>query len=164
MRYPIKTSTKEFCDTITASMSRYEKYRCWASKLAKIGNRLVSNGNHFRSTGAFGADSAQKGGLWCAVSYWFSTCELQDHESLWESEEERRWALEARSENGTVRNTLTLEGKKYTPKMFSALKTQVPQQQQPGKKLVFRGKRGKNIYTKEPSRCVWGTSSHSIGV
>ena len=29
---PIKTSTKEFCDTIAASIARYEKYRCWASK------------------------------------------------------------------------------------------------------------------------------------
>ena len=33
VRYPIKTSTKEFCDTIIASIARYEKYRCWASKL-----------------------------------------------------------------------------------------------------------------------------------
>ena len=32
MRYPIKTSTKEFCDTIATSIARYEKYRCWASK------------------------------------------------------------------------------------------------------------------------------------
>ena len=36
------------------------------------------------------------------------------------------------------------------------------------KKLVLKGKEGENIYTKEPSRCVcvcvWGTSSHSIGV
>ena len=32
VRYPIKTSTKEFCDTIAASIARYEKYRCWASK------------------------------------------------------------------------------------------------------------------------------------
>ena len=32
VRYPIKTSTKEFCDTIATSIARYEKYRCWASK------------------------------------------------------------------------------------------------------------------------------------
>ena len=32
VRYPIKTSTKEFCDTITTSIARYEKYRSWASK------------------------------------------------------------------------------------------------------------------------------------
>ena len=32
MRYPIKTSTKEVCDTIARSLARYEKYRCWASK------------------------------------------------------------------------------------------------------------------------------------
>ena len=31
VRYPIKTSTKEFCDTIARSIARYEKYRCWAS-------------------------------------------------------------------------------------------------------------------------------------
>ena len=31
MRYPMKTSMKEFCDTI-ATNTRYEKYRCWASK------------------------------------------------------------------------------------------------------------------------------------
>ena len=31
-RYPIKTSTKDVCDTITTSIARYEKYRCWASK------------------------------------------------------------------------------------------------------------------------------------
>ena len=30
--HPIKTSTKEFCDTIATSIARYEKYRCWASK------------------------------------------------------------------------------------------------------------------------------------
>ena len=29
--YPIRTSTKEFCDTIATSIARYEKYRCWAS-------------------------------------------------------------------------------------------------------------------------------------
>ena len=46
--------------------------------------------------------------------------------------------------------------------MFSALKSQVPQlakkrfgvYQKLGKKLVFEEKRGKNIYTKEPFRCV----------
>ena len=32
VRYPIKTSTKCFCDTIATSIVRYEKYRCWASK------------------------------------------------------------------------------------------------------------------------------------
>ena len=33
VRYPIRTSTKEFCDTIATSIARYEKYRCWASKI-----------------------------------------------------------------------------------------------------------------------------------
>ena len=33
VRYPTKVSTKEFCDTIAASIARYEKYRCWASKM-----------------------------------------------------------------------------------------------------------------------------------
>ena len=33
VRYPIKTSPKEFCDTIATSIARYEKYRCWASKM-----------------------------------------------------------------------------------------------------------------------------------
>ena len=32
MRYPIKTGAKDVCDTITASIAQYEKYRCWASK------------------------------------------------------------------------------------------------------------------------------------
>ena len=32
VRYPKKTSTEEFCDTIARSIARYEKYRCWASK------------------------------------------------------------------------------------------------------------------------------------
>ena len=33
VRYHLtKTSTKEFGDTIAASIARYEKYRCWASK------------------------------------------------------------------------------------------------------------------------------------
>ena len=32
VRYPRKTSTKTFCDTIATSIARYEKYRCWASK------------------------------------------------------------------------------------------------------------------------------------
>ena len=34
LRYPIKTSTEEFCDTIATSIARYQKYRCWASKTA----------------------------------------------------------------------------------------------------------------------------------
>ena len=33
VRYPTKTSTKMFCDTIATSSARSEKYRCWASKL-----------------------------------------------------------------------------------------------------------------------------------
>ena len=37
MRYPIKTNTKKFCDTIATSIARYEKYRCWASKLEPFG-------------------------------------------------------------------------------------------------------------------------------
>ena len=32
VRYPTRSSTKEFCDTIVASIARYEKYRYWASK------------------------------------------------------------------------------------------------------------------------------------
>ena len=36
VRYPIKTSTKEFCNTIATSIARYEKYRCWASKLEAL--------------------------------------------------------------------------------------------------------------------------------
>ena len=32
VRYPIETSTKQFCDTIATRIARYEKYRCWASK------------------------------------------------------------------------------------------------------------------------------------
>ena len=33
VRYPLKTSTRDFCDTIATSITRYEKYRCWASKV-----------------------------------------------------------------------------------------------------------------------------------
>ena len=36
MRYRIKTNTKEFCDTIVTSIARYEKFRCWASRLVTI--------------------------------------------------------------------------------------------------------------------------------
>ena len=36
VRCPTKTSTKEFCDTIAASIARYAKYRYWASKSADI--------------------------------------------------------------------------------------------------------------------------------
>ena len=38
VRYPIETSTKLFlfCDAIAASIARYEKYRCWASKIPKV--------------------------------------------------------------------------------------------------------------------------------
>ena len=35
VRYPIRRSTKEFCDTIATSIARYEKYRCWASKVTE---------------------------------------------------------------------------------------------------------------------------------
>ena len=59
--------------------------------------------------------------------------------------------------------------KKYTPKVFSALKTQVPQQAKKRfgvyQKAWSQGKRRtKSIYTKEPPRCLWGTSSQGIGV
>ena len=40
LRYPTKTSTKSFCDTIAASIARYEKYRYWASKV--LGKSLSS--------------------------------------------------------------------------------------------------------------------------
>ena len=32
VRYPIKTSAKQFCDTVATSIARYKRYRCWASK------------------------------------------------------------------------------------------------------------------------------------
>ena len=32
VRYPIKISTKEFCNTIATNIVRYEEYRCWASR------------------------------------------------------------------------------------------------------------------------------------
>ena len=35
VRYPTKTNTKHFCDTIAASIARYEKYRYWASKTTR---------------------------------------------------------------------------------------------------------------------------------
>ena len=35
-RYPIKTNTKEFCDTIATHIAQYEKYRCWASKYLSL--------------------------------------------------------------------------------------------------------------------------------
>ena len=55
----------------------------------------------------------------------------------------------------------------YT-KVFSALTTQVPQQatKRSGvlQKDCSQGKKRKiHIYTKEPSRCLWGTPSRSIG-
>ena len=60
------------------------------------------------------------------------------------------------------------EGMKYTPKVFSALKTQVPQQEKKvlckPTSLFSREKEGNYIYTKEPSRCLWGTLSRSISV
>ena len=37
VRYPTKTRTKEFGDSITTSIARYEKYRCWASKFCILG-------------------------------------------------------------------------------------------------------------------------------
>ena len=45
MRYPIKTSSKEFCDTIATSIARYEKYRCWASKIRGAFLRGTSSQN-----------------------------------------------------------------------------------------------------------------------
>ena len=36
VRYPTKTSTNEFCDTIAASIARYGKYRYWASKMLSL--------------------------------------------------------------------------------------------------------------------------------
>ena len=52
VRYPIKTSTKQFCDTIATSIARYEKYRCWASKLIRVEAKRV-----FRLPGAGGVIS-----------------------------------------------------------------------------------------------------------
>ena len=39
VRYPMKTSTKEFCDTIAGSIALYGKYRCWASKVGCSGGQ-----------------------------------------------------------------------------------------------------------------------------
>ena len=41
VRYPMKTSPKEFCDTIATTIVRYEKYRCWATK-SRSENDLLS--------------------------------------------------------------------------------------------------------------------------
>ena len=41
VRYPIKTSTKQFSDTIAASITQYEKYRCWASKPRSVGSNMI---------------------------------------------------------------------------------------------------------------------------
>ena len=43
VRYPTKTSTKEFCDTIAAGIARYEKYRYWASKHFSCSESCVWN-------------------------------------------------------------------------------------------------------------------------
>ena len=47
VRYPTKTNTKEFCDTIATSIARCEKYLCWASKPKQntptIGGRTARN-------------------------------------------------------------------------------------------------------------------------
>ena len=52
-------------------------------------------------------------------------------------------------------------GKDVYTKGVSALKTQVPHRQKRvwciPKCLVCKGKKRKDIYTKEPSRCLWGT-------
>ena len=49
---PIKTSTKEFCDTIATSIAHYEKYRCWASKLwsSSLAGCNISNGALWKSS------------------------------------------------------------------------------------------------------------------
>ena len=51
-RCPIKSSTKEFRDTIATSIARYEKYRCWASKSKASMTLLDSLG--LRATGLSG--------------------------------------------------------------------------------------------------------------
>ena len=52
----------------------------------------------------------------------------------------------------------------YTPKVFSALKTPVPQQARKrfdvNQRSLFSGKEGENIYTKEPSRYVGDLFAH----
>ena len=42
MRYHVKTSTTEFCDTIATSIARYEKCRCWASKMGRKGKTCLN--------------------------------------------------------------------------------------------------------------------------
>ena len=37
VQYAMKTSAKQFCDTIVTSIARYEKYRCWASWCVSCG-------------------------------------------------------------------------------------------------------------------------------
>ena len=44
VRYPTKTGTKEFCDTIVASIARYAKYRYWASKLVPFVIQVLFSG------------------------------------------------------------------------------------------------------------------------
>ena len=58
---------------------------------------------------------------------------------------------------------------KYTPKVFSALRNQVPQQAKTEvwcilNCLLSREKEGENMYTKVPFKCLLGSASHGIGV
>ena len=64
-----------------------------------------------------------------------------------------------------------LEGQKYTRKVFSAQKTKTKCLHRPKTRfgvypncLLLREIREKCVYTKERSRCLRGTWSHSIGV
>ena len=46
MRYSIRTSMKELCDTIATSIARYGKYRFWASKAATFGVAILVRSWH----------------------------------------------------------------------------------------------------------------------
>ena len=54
VRYPTKTSTKEFCDTIATSITRYEKYRYWASK--RLRTLALKTGNFSKKIGRFSSE------------------------------------------------------------------------------------------------------------
>ena len=83
VRYPTKASTKEFFDTIAASIAWSENYRCWASKIESnstnkrwfLCDKHGSNGSPLRNFAVEITSNARFGALWCLPSFAVVACQ-----------------------------------------------------------------------------------------
>ena len=112
VRYPIKTSTKMFCDTIATRIARYEKYRCWASKYRNRRRKKACEGPNSLFWGAGAKPTPKKKALGIWLKFLFPTYSGSrsdlGHECNSKSCSENTWNSESCSENGLFTPTVFL--------------------------------------------------------